>query len=175
MKKQFQNYTSKNGHERIWACIILNWKKFDSITSELIALHWLPAAQHIKFKVLLLVFKAHHKHSSTYNIVWTDLGNKLSADSSEHLLLPFIIWHLKPVLLSQVHLFLVSALKSATLFQITSKVLSPLVLAGNLKLIWLKKHIAIYHCTLTILWALWTNAVETSTLQMPLTDWLIDW
>ncbi|KAJ8026687.1 hypothetical protein HOLleu_31595 [Holothuria leucospilota] len=42
--------------------IILN-QKFDSFTSVLIALHWLPVPQCIKFKVLFLVFKAYDKQS----------------------------------------------------------------------------------------------------------------
>ncbi len=41
--------------------IIVKRKKYDSITSELIALQ-----QRIKFKVLLLVYKARHKHSPSY-------------------------------------------------------------------------------------------------------------
>ena len=41
-------------------------RKYDSITPELIALHWLPIQQDIKFKVLLLVYKAHHKQSPSY-------------------------------------------------------------------------------------------------------------
>ena len=44
-----QNYAAR---------IVLNLKKFDSITPALIKLHWLPVKQRIVYKVNLLVFKA---------------------------------------------------------------------------------------------------------------------
>ena len=47
------------------ACIIVKQRKYDCITPELIALHWLPIQQHIKCKVLL-VYKAHHKQLRSY-------------------------------------------------------------------------------------------------------------
>ncbi|PIK42617.1 hypothetical protein BSL78_20543 [Apostichopus japonicus] len=52
--------------QRTSARIIAKRKKYDSVTSELIALHWLPMQQRIKFKVLLLVYKAHQKQSPSY-------------------------------------------------------------------------------------------------------------
>ena len=41
-------------------------RKYGSITPELIAIHWLPIQQRIKFKVLLLVYKDHHKQSPPF-------------------------------------------------------------------------------------------------------------
>ena len=52
--------------QRTSARIITKRRKFDSITSELIKLHWLPIHQRIDFKVLLLVFKALRKEAPSY-------------------------------------------------------------------------------------------------------------
>ena len=41
-------------------------RKYDHITPILIDLHWLPIAEHIKFKILLLTFKALHEQSPIY-------------------------------------------------------------------------------------------------------------
>ena len=41
----------------IMARIVTRAKKFESITSILASLHWLPVAQHIKYQVLILTFK----------------------------------------------------------------------------------------------------------------------
>ena len=52
--------------QRTSARIIVKRRKHDSVTPELIALDWLPIQQLIKFKVLLLVYKAPHKQSPSY-------------------------------------------------------------------------------------------------------------
>ena len=49
--------------QRTSAIIIIRRKKYDSFTSELISLHCLPIDQCIKFKVLLLVYKALHSQA----------------------------------------------------------------------------------------------------------------
>ena len=41
-------------------------RKYDHITPILIDLHWLPIAEHIKFKILLLTFKALYEQSPIY-------------------------------------------------------------------------------------------------------------
>ena len=41
-------------------------RKYDHITPILIDLHWLTIAERIKFKILLLTFKAIHEQSSIY-------------------------------------------------------------------------------------------------------------
>ena len=41
-------------------------RKYDHITPILIDLHWLPIAERIKFKILLLTFKALHEKSPLY-------------------------------------------------------------------------------------------------------------
>ncbi|XP_033643909.1 uncharacterized protein LOC117303720 [Asterias rubens] len=67
--------------QRTSAHVIVKRKKYDSITSELTALHWLPIQQRIKFKVLLLVYKALHKHLPSYI---SDLLCNHNADSLDH-------------------------------------------------------------------------------------------
>ena len=52
--------------QRTSARVIVQRRKYDSITPELISLHWLPVQQRIRFKVLLLVYKAHHKQAPSY-------------------------------------------------------------------------------------------------------------
>lgn len=52
--------------QRTAARLITNKRKFDSITSDLIELHWLPIKQRIDFKILLLVFKSIHKQTPDY-------------------------------------------------------------------------------------------------------------
>ena len=46
--------------------IITKRRKFDSITPELINLHWLPIKQRIQFNVLVMVYKAHHNQAPDY-------------------------------------------------------------------------------------------------------------
>ena len=41
-------------------------RKYDHITPILIELHWLPVAERIKFKILLLTFKALHDQAPSY-------------------------------------------------------------------------------------------------------------
>ncbi len=48
------------------ARIVTNTRKFDHITPVLKALHWLPIYQRIKFKILLLTFKALHGCAPSY-------------------------------------------------------------------------------------------------------------
>ena len=52
--------------QRTAARIITRRRKYDSVTSELISLHWLPVEQRIKFKVLLLVYKSLHNQAPSY-------------------------------------------------------------------------------------------------------------
>ena len=52
-----------NNVQRTAARLITKKRKFDSITPELIKLHWLPIHQRIDFKVIVLMFKALHKQS----------------------------------------------------------------------------------------------------------------
>ena len=46
--------------------LITRSRKCDHITPILLALHWLPVSERIKFKILLLAFKALHQQSPTY-------------------------------------------------------------------------------------------------------------
>ena len=48
------------------AYLITCSRKYDHITPILIDLHWLPIAEHIKFKILLLTFKALYEQSPIY-------------------------------------------------------------------------------------------------------------
>jgi len=48
------------------ACLLFEESKFCHITPLLRALHWLPVAYRIVFKMLLLTFKAIHKLAPTY-------------------------------------------------------------------------------------------------------------
>ena len=48
------------------ACLVFEESKFCHITPLLRALHWLPVAYRIVFKMLLLTFKAIHKLAPTY-------------------------------------------------------------------------------------------------------------
>ena len=52
--------------QRTSARVITKRRKFDSITPELINLHWLPIKQRIQFKVLVMVYKAHHNQAPNY-------------------------------------------------------------------------------------------------------------
>ena len=49
--------------QRTSARMITKRWKFDSITSQLIELHWLPIKQRIDYKVLMLVYKALHNQA----------------------------------------------------------------------------------------------------------------
>ena len=49
--------------QRTSARLIIKRRKFDSITSQLIELHWLPIKQRIDYKVLMLVYKALHNQT----------------------------------------------------------------------------------------------------------------
>ena len=46
--------------------LITRSRKCDHITPILLDLHWLPVSERIKFKILLLTFKALHQQSPTY-------------------------------------------------------------------------------------------------------------
>ena len=48
------------------ARLITRSRKCDHITPILLHLHWLPVSERIKFKILLLTFKALHQQSPTY-------------------------------------------------------------------------------------------------------------
>ena len=48
------------------ARLITRFRKCDHITPILFDLHWLPVSERIKFKILLLTFKALHQQSLTY-------------------------------------------------------------------------------------------------------------
>ena len=48
------------------AKLITRSRKCDHITPILLDLHWLPVSERIKFKILLLTFKALHQQSPTY-------------------------------------------------------------------------------------------------------------
>ena len=48
------------------ARLIRRSRKCDHITPILLDLHWLPVSERIKFKILLLTFKALHQQSPTY-------------------------------------------------------------------------------------------------------------
>ena len=48
------------------ARLVSRTRKFDSITPVLIQLHWLPIKQRIKFKMMLLIFKAQNDTAPTY-------------------------------------------------------------------------------------------------------------
>ena len=48
------------------ARLITRSKRCDQITPILFGLHWLPVSEQIKFKILLLTFKALHQQSPTY-------------------------------------------------------------------------------------------------------------
>ena len=48
------------------ARLITRSRKCDHITPILFDLHWLPVSERIKFKILLLTFKALHEQSPTY-------------------------------------------------------------------------------------------------------------
>ena len=48
------------------ARLITRFRRCDHITPILFGLHWLPVSQRIKFKILLLTFKALHQQSPTY-------------------------------------------------------------------------------------------------------------
>ena len=48
------------------ARLITRFRKCDHITPVLFDLHWLPVCERIKFKILLLTFKALHQQSPTY-------------------------------------------------------------------------------------------------------------
>ena len=76
--------------QRTSARIIVNRRKYDSLTPVLIALHWLPIQQRIMFKVLLLVYKALHKQSPSYISDLLQLSRRQlrSSTSSPHLLVP---------------------------------------------------------------------------------------
>ena len=49
--------------QRTSARLITKCRKFDSITSQLIELHWLPIKQRIDYKVLMLAYKALHNQA----------------------------------------------------------------------------------------------------------------
>ena len=48
------------------ARLITRFRKCDHITPILFDLHWLPVSERMKFKILLLTFKALHQQSPTY-------------------------------------------------------------------------------------------------------------
>ena len=48
------------------ARLVTRTKKFDHITPVLVQLHWLPIAQRIEFKILLLVYKCLHNLAPSY-------------------------------------------------------------------------------------------------------------
>ena len=52
--------------QRTAARLITKKRKYDSISTELINLHWLPIRQRIDFKVLVLVYKSIHHHAPVY-------------------------------------------------------------------------------------------------------------
>jgi hypothetical protein len=52
--------------QRTAARIITKKRKYDSITPELISLHWLPIRERIAFKILVLVFKSLHQQTPKY-------------------------------------------------------------------------------------------------------------
>ena len=52
--------------QRTAARLITKKKKYDSISDDLIDLHWLPVEQRIDFKILVLTYKAIHHQSPDY-------------------------------------------------------------------------------------------------------------
>ena len=52
--------------QNVAARLITRSRKCDHITLILFDLHWLPVSERIKFKILLLTFKALHQQSPTY-------------------------------------------------------------------------------------------------------------
>ena len=50
--------TKSQSVQNLAARIVLNLKKYDSVTPYLMKLHWLPIRQHIIYKLNLIVFKA---------------------------------------------------------------------------------------------------------------------
>ena len=52
--------------QNVAARLITRSRKSDHITLILFDLHWLPVSERIKFKILLLTFKALHQQSPTY-------------------------------------------------------------------------------------------------------------
>ena len=63
-----------NNVQRTAARLITKKRKFDSITPELITLHWLPIHQRIDFKVIVLMFKALHQQAPHYIIDILQVG-----------------------------------------------------------------------------------------------------
>ena len=62
-----QNLLAKLQHLlHIMARIVIRAKKFETITPTLASLHWLPIAQRIKYKVLILTFKCVNKTAPIY-------------------------------------------------------------------------------------------------------------
>ncbi len=71
--------------QRTAARLISKKRKYDSISTELINLHWLPIRQRIDFKVLVLVFKSIHHQAPVYisNLLTDHTSNrKLRSTSS---------------------------------------------------------------------------------------------
>ena len=52
--------------QRTVARLITKKRKYDSITPELISLHWLPIRQRIAFKILVLVYKSLYQQTPNY-------------------------------------------------------------------------------------------------------------
>jgi hypothetical protein len=78
--------------QRTAARIIMNKRKYDPITADLIHLHWLPIKQRIDFKVLLLVFKSIKQQTPSYVSdmlkVHTNARNLRSSSSAFKLVIP---------------------------------------------------------------------------------------
>ena len=66
------------------ARLITRSRKCDHITPILLDLHWLPVSERIKFKILLLTFKALHQQSPTYiqDLITRYLPSRLLRSSS---------------------------------------------------------------------------------------------
>ena len=52
--------------QRTAARLITRKRKYDSITNDLIDMHWLPIKQRVDFKILVLVYKSSHKQTPDY-------------------------------------------------------------------------------------------------------------
>ena len=52
--------------QNMCACLVLRWKRTDSITQCLCQLHWLQVRKRIVFKVLVLTYKLLHRNGSKY-------------------------------------------------------------------------------------------------------------
>jgi hypothetical protein len=78
--------------QNIAARIVTQSKSSDHITPVLYALHWLPVAQRVKYKVLLLVFKCQNSMAPSYlqDIIRPQKETRTLRSSNQHLLeVPF--------------------------------------------------------------------------------------